>query len=872
MRISPLLFYIAILFSLSSPLQSLAQPSTQQLVYQDKEGVIRWTKTKKEVALFGANYCLPSATDYRAAGYVTKDRKKVIDQDMAHFGRMGWDGLRLCLWGDFQNTDTLGNLINNDHLALMDYLIFKAKERGIYFLLSPIVTYSSQWPDAMQDTVSARGFSTYFKKEELGKNPRAIAAQQNYLKQLLNHINPYTKTALKDEPNILFVEMINEPWHHSNDLQGSVNYINALVDAVRSTGCKKILYHNISQDFNMAKAFQQSKIQGASFAWYPSGLNSDRTLPGNYLPVVDDYSLMLKPELAKLSRIVYEFDSPDLLNGYMLPAMTRTFRTAGAQFATIFSYDMLQTAPYNLGWQTHYINMVYTPVKAVSGIIAAEVMKTVPRYKNYGKYPANTSFGPFRVDYASNLSEMVTTDKFLYANTTTTKPVNASKLTKIVGYGSSPIVKYEGKGIYFLDKIKNGTWRLEVYPDAVLVDDPFKMPSPGKLVSRSISRSWPITVQLPDLGKSFSVQALNAGNNFKSEATDAGFVIQPGVYILTSDKGFKKGSLPERIGQIGMAEFEVLEDPKLPVQVVLNHQSEYPLGKPLTISANVYGKNEPESITLFWKAKGTGRFAPIPMKKEEGYTYKAELPAKQLQEGLIEYCIGVKEGNNTVNFPSGINKVPSDWDFYGSNNWTSKVVNKGTPIRLLNPAEDTDKLAVTRIDQALGFEIYKLVLASHTGEAAFHLEVPSSYDKPLEDYTLSVPVNNKVSSRNGDISQAKSLLLNVRGMNQKQQAYITLVENDGTSWSKKIVLKPEWDTVQIPLAELELSKGAMLPLGYPGRWAYWFTPAAERGGVNDKIRMENVEAIQVSLRQSDMGNKEAAKNSWIDIGSATLQF
>ena len=34
-------------------------------VYMDKQGVIRWTESREEVALFGANYCLPSACDFR---------------------------------------------------------------------------------------------------------------------------------------------------------------------------------------------------------------------------------------------------------------------------------------------------------------------------------------------------------------------------------------------------------------------------------------------------------------------------------------------------------------------------------------------------------------------------------------------------------------------------------------------------------------------------------------------------------------------------------------------------------------------------------------------------------------------------------------
>lgn len=75
------------------------------------------------MALFGANYCLPSACDYRAAGYVNSDRKKLVEKDLAHFVRMGWDGMRVCPWGDWENCDKAGNLIVNDHLDVLDYAI-----------------------------------------------------------------------------------------------------------------------------------------------------------------------------------------------------------------------------------------------------------------------------------------------------------------------------------------------------------------------------------------------------------------------------------------------------------------------------------------------------------------------------------------------------------------------------------------------------------------------------------------------------------------------------------------------------------------------------------------------------------------------------
>src|SRR5206468_5706843 len=109
---------------------------------------------------------------------------------------------------------------------------------------------------------------------------------------------------------------------------------------------------------------------------------------------------------ARTPRIVYEFDSPDLRTGYMYPAMARTFRAVGAQFAAMFAYDMLETASRNLGWQTHYLNLVYTPRKAVSAIIASEAMHRLPRLRSYGSYPHNTRFGDFHVSYDGDLGEL----------------------------------------------------------------------------------------------------------------------------------------------------------------------------------------------------------------------------------------------------------------------------------------------------------------------------------------------------------------------------------------------------------------------------------------------------------------------------------
>ena len=494
-----------------SPAQAKPSQSRPREVYLDRDGVVRWQDDRSEVTLFGANYVLPSASDYRAAGYLRGDRKRMIEEDMAQFARMGWDGLRLTFWGDWESSDTAGNLIANDHLDLLDWLIARARERGIYMLFSPIQLYNANWPDALDDTTSP-GFGRRFSRERMGTDPRAIAAQTNYLRQILEHVNPYTGVALKDEPGILFIELVNEPVHHPEDVAGSVRYINTLTDAVRRTGCRKLIFYNVSQDFRIGEAIRRSKAQGVSFGWYPTGLNAGYELRGNYLRGVDEFPDMLRPELAGLPRIVYEFDSPDLRNATMYPAMVRTFRRVGAQFAAMFAYDMLQTASRNLGWQTHYLNLVYTPRKAMSAVIAAEAMRRLPRNRDYGPYPRNTRFGDFRISAEEDLAELVADDAFLYAGSTRSVPPDPAALRRVAGYGSSPIVTYAGEGVYFLDRVEKGVWRLEVYPDAVPIRDPFEPPSQDKVVTRAIRRVWPMTVSLPDLGESFLVQPIAEGN------------------------------------------------------------------------------------------------------------------------------------------------------------------------------------------------------------------------------------------------------------------------------------------------------------------------------------------------------------------------
>jgi len=822
-------------------------------VYLDPAGVIRWGDSKEEVGLYGANYCLMSGSDYRMAGLVSNDRKAMIDEDMAHFARMGWTALRLCSWGDWENADRSGNLIVNEHVDLMDYLIASARARGIYILLTPIHTYDPAFADQMGKPSTNAGFSRYFPREAMGTNPESIAAQVNYIKQLLDHVNRYTGVAIKNEPAILFIEMINEPVHHPEDTAGSVAYINALVGAVRSTGCKKLTFFNVSQDFAIAGAIKQSQVDGVSFGWYPSSLVAGHTLHGNFLQAVDGYPDMLRPELQGKPRIVYEFDQADLITGYMYPAMARTYRAVGAQFATMFAYDMLRTAPFNLGWQTHYLNLVHTPRKAVSAVIAAEAMRRLPRFQSYGRYPENLDFGDFHVSYAGDASELNADDAFMNAGATHSQPRNPRALRRIVGYESSGAVEYEGTGAYFIDKVREGVWRLEVYPDEVSVRDPFEQPRPDKIVSRLLYRRWPMLLRLPDLGEQFFAVPIRVPADpaaVRRKAEHGQFSVEPGVWLLTRDQRVDRAQLPARIGRVGFDEFHVNERVPYDADDVRTlTPKEFPAGSAMPIRARVADDAMPDEVKLWVRPAGTRAFgAAMPMQRSRGNEYVGTLEAGALTPGLYEYAVSVKTGGRSTTFPGGVPEQPGEWPFHLEAPWSFRVTPAGTPMRLLNPKEDYPLLSFVRPGERYRLPFFQIAPGENADESALSLLLPDLGKDTPPRYAAALYVGDAVAARGADLSRATAVEIKLRAVGGSRKTIeVQLIERDGAAWSAAVMAGDSWTTVRVPLETLQISRSIHIPSPFPGLWNYWRDSPRLRGSGGGRIHLQEVERLQLTV-------------------------
>jgi hypothetical protein len=126
----------------------------------------------------------------------------------ARLARLGINCVRMhhmdssAIWGDSPNKLT----IDPKKIERLDCLIYQLKLHGIYTDLNLHVSRSLG---------KAEGFVAQQERPKYDKGlgnfePRMIELQKKYARDLLTHVNPYTKTPYAEEPAVAFVEISNE--------------------------------------------------------------------------------------------------------------------------------------------------------------------------------------------------------------------------------------------------------------------------------------------------------------------------------------------------------------------------------------------------------------------------------------------------------------------------------------------------------------------------------------------------------------------------------------------------------------------------------------------------------------------------------------
>ncbi len=842
--------YFVLLFSV---VMVAAQKTKQaNLVYVDKQGVLRYTSTKAEASFFGVNYTTPFAHAYRAHKALNVDLETAISNDVYHFSRLGFNAFRVHVW-DTEISDTGGNLIENEHLRLFDFLLAELKKRNIKTIITPIAFWGNGYPERDEAT---SGFSRYFGRGKLTSNDTAIRAQENYLKQFFKHVNPYTKLSYEDDKDIIAVELNNEP-SHSNPKKGVTDYINRLAAAVKSTGWTKPLFYNIAQGPYFSDAVAASVVDGFSFQWYPSGLVGNQTVKGNTLPNVDLYHIPFRDTVAAFKNkalMVYEFDAADVMDSYMYPAMARSFKGAGFQWATQFAYDPMAIAHVNTEYQTHYLNLAYTPSKAISMMIAGEVFRRVPRMKNFGAYPADSLFDVFRVSYTNRLSEMNAVDKFYYSNNTTTVPLNKKELKHIAGVGSSPVVEYEGTGAYFIDKISNNVWELEVMPDVIYIRDPFERASPNKEVTQIKWKKNRMKLFLDGLGKNYIVRAINKDNKYVTKEGinfEDGFDVTPGKYVIHN--------FNTDVDRTGYSEF--VAPPASKKEIVVRHEpfTEVSTGKSFLIKAIVGGVDSAR-VSVQLSKLGGGLFRNIPMKKS-GYEYTAEVPADVVTTGQLQYRILVQEGNEFVTYPGSVKGNPFAWDNYSFDTYKINIAAAGSSLELYNPSIDRTVHVLPNFRR--GFQA-GYASASSTGTLVHSFSITDMKDD--EVMGLQHFIGNKLEQRSTELNSFTKMILRARTENKEPvNVKITLVSRNGFAFAAKVAVSDQAKNIEILMTQFKHDKALLMPRPYPG-----FQPLYFQSSVMDEVlNLKNIEKIEITV--SPLLQQSTGKTYSLEIEKIVLQ-
>jgi len=843
-------------------------------VYVDAKGVLRWQKNKQEVALFGVNYTAPFAYSYRALTKQGINLEQAIDQDVYHLSRLGVDAFRVHVW-DIELTDTLGNLQQNEHLRLLDYLITKLKERNIKIILTPIAYWGNAYPEP---TNTGKGFSSIYDKGQAYTNPRAIRAQENYLGQFLNHRNQYSGLLNREDPGIIAYEVCNEPNYHL-PLAPVLSFANRMVAAMRATGLKKPIFYNIAESPVVKDAILDANVQGFSFQWYPEGLVAGHELKGNLLPYVDQYPLPYKGDkrFDNKAKMVYEFESADVLQPIMYPFMAKSFREAGFQWATQFAYDPMGIAAQNTEYQTHYLNLAYTPAKALSLLVASRVFHESKRGQSFGRYPADTVFGAAHVSYRQQLSEWNAPTEFYYTANTHSQPVQPAKLRHVAGVGSSEVVQYGGSGAYFLDQVSPGVWRLEVMPDAVALRDPFGTPSVSRVVTQIAWNEQPLTISLPDLGPSFLARSLSSQQATKNLAEKGLLLIKPGTYLLTKSQSNQLPTLPPRLGTTTLGEFVAPQPWSLPAQMRHQPAAQATAGQPLHIVATAVNLRPTDSVQLVVRHY-YGPTRVLPMAFTDTYTLEATIPAVLTYPGALHYWLLVKStnGNKTLfpgrqlgslsDFTCEGNSLgnPLAWDFEDTGHYEVPLVPATAPLPLFRASADRGHIEA----QGLRPQAWVDYPTTSTGALALRLVItPPKADQPAPPAgpaaALRAYLGPKMAGRFTDLSNFKELVIKAQ-TNQPAAAHlrVLLVTKDAVAYAATVPLAATPGEVRVPLSALQPAPLLLTPRPYPGFLALNFSPAGRPA-----FQLAELEVLQLVLD----GPAGLSEPLHVDIESVVLQ-
>ncbi|MGC8644434.1 MAG: hypothetical protein ACP5XB_31610 [Isosphaeraceae bacterium] len=465
----------------------------------------------------------------------------------------------------------------------------------------------------------------------------------------------------------------------------------------------------------------------------------------------------------------------------------------------------------------------------------------MPRLGSWGRYPQNNAFGSkvkgepsFRVSFDDDLSEALTETTFLYSNDTRSLPPAPERLAHVAGVGRSPVVDSAGTGAYFLDRLSPGQWRLEVYPDAVWVNDPFGTDSLSREVSRIIWRERTMKVSLPDLGSRFSVMGVKLAGG--RPATNRAFHVTPGVYLLRRD------GLSEPTARVDPTFVAPKPSHRRPPAVWHDPARAWISGKPLPLALTVAAESDPK-VSLVYRCDSSWK--TLSMTARRPYQYVGNVPAEDLRPGTLAYRVVVESPDGRRSYPEARR---GDGSSAASEPcFTVPVQDASAPIRLFSGRETIhiqgDTLARTTHDSTPSGTTLRVSVRQ--------------FGPPPASVSFRLALDESLRPWQGELARRGAIHLKVRAGEPATSALeLVLIEADGSPWGCNIPLTGDWQDVRVPWDRFR-------------HFAHWAGPA-DRGSPGDHFHVETLSALNVCFgawlfpKTADRPHAIEIENIWLD--------
>ncbi len=155
----------------------------------------------KPARFYGVNFCF-------SAHYITHEQSDRLAQRLV---RLGYNAVRLHHYeSELTESQRERTSLNPEKLDQLDYLVAACIRRGIYVTTDLFVSRPVDVTLFLPDSESSRRDAMNRFKVLAALHPGAFENWKTFARNLLQHVNPYTQRAYKDEPGLAWLALVNE--------------------------------------------------------------------------------------------------------------------------------------------------------------------------------------------------------------------------------------------------------------------------------------------------------------------------------------------------------------------------------------------------------------------------------------------------------------------------------------------------------------------------------------------------------------------------------------------------------------------------------------------------------------------------------------